>query len=87
MTHPMRDFGRILRDARAAFVPVDVYPTDTDRRLAAMPPRGKPERLVQHWHAIAFIIAIFAAGLFLGWFANKAIANAAAAVVQAEAGE
>jgi hypothetical protein len=39
MSHPMRDFARILTDARNALGPPDIYPTRADPRFAQFPPR------------------------------------------------
>jgi len=87
MSQPLRDFGRTLRDARAAFGPVDVYPvraqSDLDRRLSAMPPRVSVPR-PPYLSLFLACAVVGAAGFSAGWFVSKAIANAAATITQSE---
>jgi hypothetical protein len=79
----MRDFGRILRDARAALGPVDVYPTDTDRRLSAMPPRVA-DMPWPWWAWFLFGAAAMLGGLGVALIVADAIATGAATAVQAQ---
>lgn len=83
-SHPMRDFARILRDARAALGPVEVYPTDTDRRLSAMPPRVADTP--RPWPAFVwalFLVAAFFAGCGVALIVADMIATGSATAVQA----
>ena len=86
----LRDFSDALAPLRAIAARnagFDIYPSaDIDRRLASMPPRVQtrpPLRLVLA--AVAWALMVIALAFGAGWFASRAVANAAAAVVQAEA--
>lgn len=76
-----------LRAIAARDAGLDIYPgADIDRRLSTMPPRLPSPR--PPYLALAVALALLAAAAFgAGWFASKAVANAAATVLQAEAGE
>ena len=82
----LRPLKGIIIDLGNALQP-DIYPgADIDRRLAAMQPRVVVPR--PPYLALIVAFALTGAGGFgAGWFINKAMANAAATAIQAEAGE
>lgn len=73
MSHPMRDFNRIMRDARAAFGPVDIYPTATDRRLATLAPRVTTPRTIPPLAWFLFGLATGTAGSLLAMLARAGV--------------
>lgn len=89
--------GNSLRDLRNAADILregfDVWPADADerriddflRRSRARPVAPRPPLRVI-LAAVAWALLVIALAFGAGWFASKAVANAAAAVAQAEAG-